>query len=265
MLLNSFDSIFDCMNLLVLVWDMLLDSFLYLEYLKLDHCYLLPISLPELFVSSHEGTMTMSLMTICDGVIGPRRSLLERMDASYIWDNEDVHNLGSAETQFPARVFNDTLTSEAALSCEPTVSSLNNDEIDFRISFDESDDEDCTPTVSYFDDLDYFKDFDKEFPAIVYNDALMSKLDFLTEPTVCRDTVSKPHLVIRRELTFWIIIQSLFFSSVSTWYTLRRNYRRIQSSLRATYPGEWIWRPREGKSTMLVENLLSGNFEVLES
>ncbi|GKC07829.1 hypothetical protein Tco_0999439, partial [Tanacetum coccineum] len=61
-----------------------------------------------------------------------------------IWDNEDVHDLGSVETEFPAIVFNDTLTSEAALSCEPTVSSLNNDEIDFRISFDESDDEDCT-------------------------------------------------------------------------------------------------------------------------
>ncbi|GJS26683.1 hypothetical protein Tco_0487303 [Tanacetum coccineum] len=74
--------------------------------------------------------------------------------------------------------------SEATLSYEPTISSLNNDEIDFRISFNESDDEDCTPTVSYFDDLDYFKDFDKEFPAIVYNDALTSKLDFLTEPTV---------------------------------------------------------------------------------
>ncbi|GKC64634.1 hypothetical protein Tco_1097232, partial [Tanacetum coccineum] len=41
-------------------------------------------------------------------------------------------------------VINDTLTSEATLSCEPTVSSLNNNEIDFRISFDESDDEDCT-------------------------------------------------------------------------------------------------------------------------
>ncbi|GJT37777.1 retrovirus-related pol polyprotein from transposon TNT 1-94 [Tanacetum coccineum] len=65
----------------------------------------------------------------------------------------------------------------------PTISSLNNDEIDFRISFDESDDEDCTPTVSYSDDLDYFKDFEKEFPAIVYNDAQTSKLDFLTEPT----------------------------------------------------------------------------------
>ncbi|GJZ97560.1 hypothetical protein Tco_0670013 [Tanacetum coccineum] len=122
------------------------------------------------------------------------------------------------ETEFPAIVFNDTLTSEAALSCEPTVSSLNNDEIDFRISFDESDDEDCTvifdknsfsyniisandlktdlendnykanmpsipspkPTVSYFDDSDFFKDFENEFPTIVYNDAQTSKSDLLT-------------------------------------------------------------------------------------
>ncbi|GJW42662.1 hypothetical protein Tco_0071461 [Tanacetum coccineum] len=83
-----------------------------------------------------------------------------------------------------AIVFNNTLTSEATLLCEPTVSSLNNDEIDFRISFDESDDEDYTPTISYFDDLDYFKDFDKEFPVIVYNDALTSKSNFLTEPTL---------------------------------------------------------------------------------
>ncbi|GJY90504.1 hypothetical protein Tco_0505700 [Tanacetum coccineum] len=139
-----------------------------------------------------------------------------------IWDNKDVHDLGSVETEFPAIVFNDTLTSEATLLCEPTVSSLNNDEIDFRISFDESNDEDCTiifdknsfsykiisvkdlktdskndndkikmplllspePMVSYFDDLDYFKDFEKEFPAIVYNDAQTSKLDFLTDPTL---------------------------------------------------------------------------------
>ncbi|GKC19480.1 hypothetical protein Tco_1021630, partial [Tanacetum coccineum] len=61
-----------------------------------------------------------------------------------IWDNEDVHDLGSVETEFPAIVFNDTLTCEAPLSYEPTVSSLNNDGIDFRISFDESDDEDYT-------------------------------------------------------------------------------------------------------------------------
>ncbi|GJR25859.1 hypothetical protein Tco_1102091 [Tanacetum coccineum] len=94
-------------------------------------------------------------------------------------EEEKAHR--SVETEFPAIVFNDTLTSEATLSCEPTVSSLN-DEIDFRISFDEFDDEDCTPMVSYFDDLDYFKDFEKEFPAIVYNDAQTSKSDLLTEP-----------------------------------------------------------------------------------
>ncbi|GJZ73029.1 hypothetical protein Tco_0637175 [Tanacetum coccineum] len=117
-------------------------------------------------------------------------------------------------------VFNDMLTSEATLSCEPMVSSLNKNEIDFRISIDESDNEDCTvifdkksfsykiisvnnlktdsendndkanmpsfpspkPTVSNFDDLDFFKDFENEFPAIVYNDAQTSKLDLLSEP-----------------------------------------------------------------------------------
>ncbi|GKB58459.1 hypothetical protein Tco_0914645 [Tanacetum coccineum] len=136
--------------------------------------------------------------------------------------DEDVHDLRSVETKFPAIVFNDKLTSEEALSCEPTIIPLNDNEIDFKISFDESNDEDYTvifdqnsfsykiisfndlktnsendnekvnmpsfpspmPTVSYFDGLDFFKDFENEFLAIVYNDALTSKLDFLTEPTV---------------------------------------------------------------------------------
>ncbi|GJZ66916.1 hypothetical protein Tco_0630156 [Tanacetum coccineum] len=138
-----------------------------------------------------------------------------------IWNDEDVHDLRTVETEFPAIFFNDTLTSEVALSCEPTVSPLNDNKIDFRISFDESDDEDYTiiydknsfsykiisvndlktdskndnkvnmplfpspePTVSCFDDLDFFKDFENEFPAIVYNDALTSKSNFLTEPIV---------------------------------------------------------------------------------
>ncbi|GJS80109.1 hypothetical protein Tco_0729990 [Tanacetum coccineum] len=128
----------------------------------------------------------------------------------------------SVEIEFPAIVFNDNLTSNETLSCEPTVSSLNDNEIDFRISFDESDDEDYTvvydensfsykiisvnnlkthsendnekvnmpsfpspkPEVSYFNDLDFFKDFKNEFPVIVYNDALTSKSDLLTEPTI---------------------------------------------------------------------------------
>nr|GFB92117.1 hypothetical protein [Tanacetum cinerariifolium] len=61
-----------------------------------------------------------------------------------IWDNEDIHDLGSVENNFPTIVFNDTLISEAPPSYEPTVSSFNSDEIDFRISFDESKNEDYT-------------------------------------------------------------------------------------------------------------------------
>nr|GEU47477.1 hypothetical protein [Tanacetum cinerariifolium] len=61
-----------------------------------------------------------------------------------IWYDEDIHDLRSVETEFPAIVFNDNLTSDETLSCEPTTSSLNDNEIDFRISFDESDDEDYT-------------------------------------------------------------------------------------------------------------------------
>ncbi|GJY39318.1 hypothetical protein Tco_0425682 [Tanacetum coccineum] len=38
------------------------------------------------------------------------------------------------------------------------------------------------PMVSYFDDLDFLNDFEKEFPTIVYNDALTSKSDSSTEP-----------------------------------------------------------------------------------
>ncbi|GKA14093.1 hypothetical protein Tco_0693739 [Tanacetum coccineum] len=83
------------------------------------------------------------------------------------------------------------LTSEDALSCESTVSSLNDNKINFRISLDESEDEDCTPTVSCINDLDFFKEFENEFPAIVYNDALTSKSDFLTEPTLGPQHIDK--------------------------------------------------------------------------
>ncbi|GJR23306.1 hypothetical protein Tco_0971833 [Tanacetum coccineum] len=140
-----------------------------------------------------------------------------------IWYDEDILDLRSVETKFPAIVFNNNLTSNETLFCEPTVSSLNDNEIDFRISFDESDDEDYTvvfnknsfsykitstndlktdlkndnekvnmplfpspePMISCIDNLDFFKDFENEFPAIVYNDALTSKSDFSTEPTLC--------------------------------------------------------------------------------
>ncbi|GKC17087.1 hypothetical protein Tco_1013869 [Tanacetum coccineum] len=145
-----------------------------------------------------------------------------------IWYDEDFHDLRSVKTEFPAIAFNDQISSEKTPSCEPTVSSLD-DEIDFRISFDDSDDKDYTvvfdknsftyktistndlktnsrndnekvnmplfpspePSVSCIDDLDFFKDFENEFPAIVYNDALMSKSDLSTEPTLCPQHIDK--------------------------------------------------------------------------
>nr|GEX72430.1 hypothetical protein [Tanacetum cinerariifolium] len=153
-----------------------------------------------------------------------RRKVFNWEAAKYgkIWYDENVHDLRSVETKFPTIVFNDNLTSNETLFCEPTVCSLNDNEIDFRISFDESDDEDYTvvfdknsfsykiisandlkmdfendndkvnipsflspePTVSCLNDLDFLKDFENEFSAIVYNDALTSKSDFSTEPTL---------------------------------------------------------------------------------
>ncbi|GJU43151.1 hypothetical protein Tco_1200417 [Tanacetum coccineum] len=105
------------------------------------------------------------------------------------YEDEDVCSI-DFETEFPAIVFDNTLP---AIPSEPTVCPPNENKIDFRISFDESDDEDYTvifdensflykiisvndlktdskndnnkiplspnPTIDYFDDLDYFKDF----------------------------------------------------------------------------------------------------------
>ncbi|GJV24879.1 hypothetical protein Tco_1377574 [Tanacetum coccineum] len=88
--------------------------------------------------------------------------------------DDDLHNLSSVEAEFPAIVINDAVAPQDELQCKSQVSTPVNDEIDFRISFDESDDEDYTILFdknSCFDDLDFFTDFKNEFPAIVYNDA----------------------------------------------------------------------------------------------
>nr|GEW77907.1 hypothetical protein [Tanacetum cinerariifolium] len=160
-----------------------------------------------------------------------RRKVFNWESAKYgiIWHDEDVFDLRSVETKIPAIVFNDSLTSNEIPSFEITVSSLNDNEIDFRISFDESDDEDYTvvfdknsfsykifytndlktdskidnenvnkplfpspePSISCIDDLDFFKNFENEFPVIVYNDTLTSKLNFSTEPTLCPQHIDK--------------------------------------------------------------------------
>ncbi|GJT94365.1 hypothetical protein Tco_1089883 [Tanacetum coccineum] len=136
--------------------------------------------------------------------------------------DDDLHDLRSVEAEFPAIVIDDAFAPQDALPFKSQVSTPANNEIDFRISFDESEDEDYViicdknsfsykmifvnnlktdsendnekagiptflppkPTISYVDDLDFFKDFENEFPTIVYNDAQTSKSDYLTEQTL---------------------------------------------------------------------------------
>ncbi|GKA45520.1 hypothetical protein Tco_0738316 [Tanacetum coccineum] len=70
-----------------------------------------------------------------------------------IWYDEDIHDLRSDETEFPAIVYYNALTSKVTPSYEPTVSPLNDNKIDFRISFDESDDEDYMETSEEVDNV----------------------------------------------------------------------------------------------------------------
>ncbi|GKB59354.1 hypothetical protein Tco_0915540 [Tanacetum coccineum] len=58
--------------------------------------------------------------------------------------DDDLCNLRSVEAEFPDIVINDAFAPQDALQCKYQVSTPVNDEIDFRISFDESDDEDYT-------------------------------------------------------------------------------------------------------------------------
>ncbi|GJR59076.1 hypothetical protein Tco_1501238 [Tanacetum coccineum] len=47
------------------------------------------------------------------------------------------------------------------------------------------------PTVDYLDDLDFFNDFETQFPAIVYNDGLTSKPDLENGPSVSSERIDK--------------------------------------------------------------------------
>nr|GEU70694.1 hypothetical protein [Tanacetum cinerariifolium] len=138
--------------------------------------------------------------------------------------------------KLPAIVFNDIF--DVTFSRKPTVSPLDNNEINFNISFDESDDENyiivfdensfsCKmvsvdnlktdsknendkvntpsspspePTIGYFDDLDFFEGFENEFPAIIYND-LKSKSDPLNEPFVSSQHIDKFETSLLMDMT----------------------------------------------------------------
>ncbi|GJT33348.1 putative ribonuclease H-like domain-containing protein [Tanacetum coccineum] len=107
--------------------------------------------------------------------------------------DDDLHDLRSVEAEFPAIVINDAFALQDALSCKYQVSTPVNDEIDFRILFDESDDKGYTIIYDknlfsykmiYVNNLKTDSENDNEKADIVYNDALTSKSDCLTEQTL---------------------------------------------------------------------------------
>ncbi|GKD01486.1 hypothetical protein Tco_1171760 [Tanacetum coccineum] len=73
--------------------------------------------------------------------------------------DEDVHFLRSFETEFPAIVYNDALTSELELSCEPTVSPQHIDKVNWKIEISLSDSDDENYTVIYDNDSFSYKIF----------------------------------------------------------------------------------------------------------
>ncbi|GJU63248.1 hypothetical protein Tco_1245083 [Tanacetum coccineum] len=145
------------------------------------------------------------------------------------YEDEDDCSI-DLETEFPTIVFDNTLTT---ISSEPTICAPNENKVDFRISLEESDDEDYTvifdensfsyniisvndlkknsendnmpsspkTTIDYLDDLDYFKDFKNEFPAIVYNDGLTSKSDLEINPLVSSERIDKFNLIDEASLS----------------------------------------------------------------
>ncbi|GJW14345.1 hypothetical protein Tco_0018478 [Tanacetum coccineum] len=73
--------------------------------------------------------------------------------------DEDVHFLRSVETEFPAIVYNDALTSELELSCEPTVSPQDIGNVNWKIEISLSDSDDENYTVIYDKDSFSYKIF----------------------------------------------------------------------------------------------------------
>ncbi|GKA30135.1 hypothetical protein Tco_0716440 [Tanacetum coccineum] len=89
------------------------------------------------------------------------------------------------------------------------------------------------PTVDYFDDLDYFKDLENEFPAIVYNDGLTSKLDLGIKPLINSKCIVELNLINETSLSeydeeiIWHHYQLLIRGTHGLDISLRSILRRL--------------------------------------
>ncbi|GKB91642.1 hypothetical protein Tco_0963914, partial [Tanacetum coccineum] len=100
------------------------------------------------------------------------------------------------ETEFPSIVF-DKLT---AIPFEPMIISVNDLKTDSK-NDNNNMPSSPNPTIDYIDDLDFFKEFENEFPAIVYNDAQTSKSEHLTEPIINPQHIDEFNLIDETSLS----------------------------------------------------------------
>ncbi|GJX62532.1 hypothetical protein Tco_0295432 [Tanacetum coccineum] len=113
------------------------------------------------------------------------------------------------------------------------------------------------PTISCFDDLDFFKDFENEFPAIFYNDAQTSKSDLLTEPTLSPQHIDEFNLSDETSVSKYDEEEQniLYFNDIFPFNIIHPDDLKTEkdnndNDVDIIQSSEG---PREGKSTNVVE------------
>ncbi|GKA48225.1 hypothetical protein Tco_0741183 [Tanacetum coccineum] len=157
-----------------------------------------------------------------------RRSQVYNLETAIygkIWCNEDVHDLRSIETEFPAIIFDDAFTSEVTLSYEPSPQHIDECNLKGETSLSECDEKeqnilhfnDLIPfNVIYPDDSKFDKDNDDDDKIDIKNSSRVLAerqpgIYFTVIESVFPDSlygVSKPHGY--GVLTFWTL-SSLYF------------------------------------------------------
>ncbi|GKA64328.1 hypothetical protein Tco_0763934 [Tanacetum coccineum] len=141
--------------------------------------------------------------------------------------DDDLHDLRSVEAEFPAIVNDDAFTPQDALPCKSQVSTPVNDKIDFRISFDESDDEDYT-IVCDKNSFPYKLISVNNLKTDSENDN--EKADLLTEPTLSPQHIDEFSLNVETSVTEYDEEEqnSLYFNNLFPFNIIRPDDLKLE-------------------------------------
>ncbi|GJU80898.1 hypothetical protein Tco_1283263 [Tanacetum coccineum] len=167
-----------------------------------------------------------------------------------VWYDGDIHDLRSVKIEFPAIAFNNEFCSDdddyTVIFDKNSFSYKKNYTNDLKTD-SENDNEKVMPslpspepTISCFDDLDFFKDFENEFLAIVYNDAQTSKSDSLIESILSPQHIDEFDLNDETSLSEYEEEEQNVFT-VNTAYSLNE-YSVFDTGPRERNIDEYWWR-----------------------